>query len=133
VPAQLAGEAVGVQTAARYLICRFAMVVMTTLMISVTAFQAQKIGFVGLTGADRTTIDAVERLSRPVSSRPVADTGGAAQRAEGERFDQDLANVRGDIDKGVRAAGLFTILLLVLSLLLGWRLPREVPTPAPAH
>jgi MFS family permease len=131
VPAQLAGGAVGVQTATRYLICGFSMVVMTTLMISVTAFQAQKISIIGLTPSDRITIDAVERLSRPADSRPLADTGGAAQHKEGERFDQELVKMRGDIDKGIRAAGLFTILLLVLSLLLGWRLPRE--TPAPAH
>ncbi len=130
VPAQLAGGAVGVQTAARYLICGFSMVVMTTLMISVTAFQTQKISIIGLTPSDRITIDAVERLSRPAASRPVAATEGAAQPKEGERFDQELGKVRGDIDKGIRAAGLFTILMLVLSLLLGWRLPRETPTPA---
>jgi MFS family permease len=134
VPAQLAGEAVGVQTASRYLICGFAMVVMTTLMISVAAFQVQKMGLAGLTPADRKTIDAVERLSRPAASRPVAREGSAAQRAEGERFDQDLAKLRGDIDDGIRAAGFFTIFMLVLSLILGWRLPREAPAaPAPAH
>ena len=133
VPAQLAGEAVGVQTAARYLICGFAMVVMTTLMISVAAFQGQKIGLAGLTPSDRTTIDAVERLTRPATSRPVADAGSASQRAERERFDQDLSKLRGDIDDGIRAAGLFTIFMLVLSLILVWRLPREAPTPAPSH
>jgi MFS family permease len=131
VPAQLAGGAVGVQTAVRYLICGFSMVVMTTLTISVTAFQAQKISITGLSPSDQTTIDAVERLSRPADSRPVADTGGAAEHKEGKRFDKDMVKVRRDINKGIRAAGLFTILLLVLSLLLGWRLPRE--TSATAH
>jgi len=95
VPAQLAGDAIGVQTAARYLICGFAMVVMTTLMISVSAFQGQKIGLVGLTPSDRTTIDAVERLTRPAASRPVAGAGGASQRAERERFDQGLSKLAG--------------------------------------
>jgi MFS family permease len=113
------------------LICGFSMVVMTTLTISVTAFQAQKISITGLSPSDQTTIDAVERLSRPADSRPVADTGGAAQHKEGKRFDKDMVKVRRDINKGIRAAGLFTILLLVLSLLLGWRLPRE--TSATAH
>jgi MFS family permease len=130
VPAQLAGDAVGVQTAARYLICGFSMVVMTTLMISVTAFQAQKISITGLTPPDQVTINAVERLSRPAASRPVAAAGDSAQHRESELFDQDLVKVRGDIDKGTRAAGLFTILLLALSLLLCWHLPRETPAPA---
>jgi len=129
VPAQLAGDAVGVQTAARYLVCGFSMVVMTTLMISVTAFQGQKISITGLTPSDRTTIDAVERLSRPADPRLTSGSEDTAQRMESERFDKDLVKVRGDIDKGIRAAGFFTILMLALSLLLGWRLPRTTPAP----
>lgn len=56
---------VGVQTSVRYLICGFAMVVMTTLLISVTAVGVHKVSFTGLSVADRTTLDAVERLKRP--------------------------------------------------------------------
>jgi hypothetical protein len=38
--------------------------------------------------------------------------------------------MRRDIDRGMRVAGLFTIFMLVLSLLFGWRPPRKTPVPA---
>jgi len=133
VPAPLAGEAAGMQSATRFLICGFAMVVMTTLLLSVTAFQTQKIGLAGLSPADRTTIDAVERLTRPAALRPTGGAGDAAEKIEGERYDRALAEVRGDISEGIRGAGLLTVLMLAIGMIAAWRLPRASPVAVSPH
>jgi len=94
VPAHLSGEAAGVQPSARLLICGFAMVMMTILLISVTAFQVQKVSLISLSLSDQATLDAVERLKRPAVSKRIADTASTAQRWEVERYDKILKIIR---------------------------------------
>jgi hypothetical protein len=132
VPEQLAGEAVGVQTSTRYLICGFAMVVMTTLLISVTAFEIHKVSFTGLTAADRTTLDAVERLKRPAVPRVLADAASPTQRKEFERYNEALGVTRRAMDEGMRAAAIVVALMLVIALVMSARLPGQPARTATA-
>jgi MFS family permease len=129
VPAQLSGEAVGVQTSVRYLICGFAMVVMTTLLISVTAVGVHKVSFTGLSAADRTTLDAVERLKRPAIPRVLADAANPTQRKEFERYNQTLNTARRAMDEGTRAAAIVVALMLVMALVMATRLPARTAPP----
>jgi MFS family permease len=123
--AQLSGEAVGVQTSARYLICGFAMVVMTTLLMSVTAYGIQKVSFTGLTASDRTALDAVERLKRPAVPRVLGDGADPAERKEIERYNEALSTTRGAMDAGMRAAGVVTALMLAMGFFAAIRLPAR--------
>ncbi len=130
VTAELTGEAAGIQTAARYLTCGFAMVVMTTLLMSVTAFGVQKVSFTGLTGSDRTTLDAVEQLKRPALPRVLSDAADPAQRKEFEHYNQALSTTRRAIDEGTRTAGIIVALMLAIGLIAATRLPAQ-PAQAP--
>ncbi len=132
VPAELAGEAAGVQTSTRYLICGFAMVVMTTLLISVTGYGVQKLSFTGVTAVDRPVLDAVERLQRPAAPRVLADATDPAQRKEFERYNEDLSTMRRAIDEGTRAAGIVAVLMLAIGLMAASRLPAPPAQTAPA-
>lgn len=125
VPAQLSGEAAGLQTSARLLICVFAIVVMTTLLISVTAFQAQKLSYTGLTASDRAALDAVERRTRPAVSRVLADSTSPSQRREFENYNETLGAIRQAMDEGIRAAGIAAVLMLALGLVAATRLPAQ--------
>jgi len=125
VPTHLSGEAVGFQTSARYLICGLAMVMMMTLLISITAFQAQKVSFVGLTASDRTVLDAVERLKRPVVPKALAEAASPAQRREIERYNETLRAIRQAMDDGIRAAGIVVVLMLAGGLVAVARLPAQ--------
>ena len=130
VVTELSGEAAGIQAAARYLICGFAMVVMTTLLMSVTAFGVQKVSFTGLTGADRATLDAVEQLKRPAFARGLANATDPAQRKEFEHYNQALRKTQQAIDEGTRAAGIVVALMLAIGVLAATRLPAQ-PVPKP--
>lgn len=132
IPAQLSGEAVGLQTSARNLICGFAMVVMTTMLMSVTAYGVQKVSFTGLTASDRATLDAVERLKRPAVPRVLVDAPGPAQREEFERYNEALSTTRQAMDEGIRAAGVVAALMLALGLIAASRLPGRLAQPASA-
>lgn len=125
VPAQLSGEAAGVQTSARFLICGFAMVLVMVLLISVTAFQVQKVNLTGLSTPDRAALDAVERLTRPAVSERLVDTGTAAQRQEVERYNETLGSIRKALDEGIRAAGIVIVLMLAGGLVATLRLPAQ--------
>jgi MFS family permease len=125
VPAKLSGEAAGVQTSARFLICGFAMVVVTVLLISVTAFQVQKVSLTGLSAPDRASLDAVERLTRPAVSERLVDTGTAAQRKEVERYNETLELVRKALDEGIRTAAIAIVLMLAIGLFAATRLPAQ--------
>ena len=125
VPGQLSGEAAGVQTSMRFLICGFAMVVMTILLISVTAFQVQKLSFTGLSASDQSTLDAVERLMRPAVSKALTDTASPAQLREEERYNETLREIRRALDEGIRAGGIVAGLMLAISLLAATRLPGQ--------
>ena len=131
VPAQLSGDAVGVQTSARYLICGFAMVIMTTLLISVTAFEIHKVSFTGLTVADRTTLDAVERLERPAVPRVLLDAVDPTQRKEFESYNEALSTTRRAMDVGIRSAGIVVALMLLIALITAARLPARPAHPPP--
>jgi predicted MFS family arabinose efflux permease len=131
VPAELTGEAAGIQTSTRYLICGFAMVVMTTLLMSVTAYGIQKVSLAGLTASDRMVLDAVERLQRPAAPQVLAEATDPAQRKELEDYDQDLSTMRLAIDKGTRATGIVAALMLAMALVAATRLPRQ-PGQSPA-
>jgi MFS family permease len=130
VTTELTAEAAGIQTAARYLICGFAMVVITTLLMSVAAFGVQKVSFTGLTGSDRTTLDAVEQLKRPALLRVLSDATDPAQRKEFEHYNQALSTTRRAIDEGTRAAGIIIALMLAIGLIAATRLPAQ-PAPRP--
>jgi MFS family permease len=129
VSAQLSGEAAGVQTSARYLICGFAMVVMTTLLMSITAYGIQKVSFTGLTASDRTALNAVERLKRPAVPRVLGGAADPAQRKEFERYNEALTTTRGAIDEGVRAAAVVAALMLAIGLFAATRLPARPAQP----
>jgi hypothetical protein len=125
VPAQLSGEAAGVQTSARFLICGFAMVFVTVLLISVTAFQGQKVSLTGLSSPDRAELDAVERLKRPAVSEKLADTDTASQRKEVERYNKTLRSIRRALDEGIRSAGIAIVLMLAGGLIAAACLPAQ--------
>jgi hypothetical protein len=129
VPAELTGEAAGIQTSTRYLICGFAMVVMTTLLMSVTAFGVQKVSFTLLTAADQAVLDAVEQLQRPAAPRALSEATDPAQRKEFELYDQALSTTRVAIDRGTRAAGIVAALMLVIALIAATRLPAPPQAP----
>ena len=132
VSPQLTGEAAGIQTSTRYLICGFAMVVMTTLLMSVTAFGVEKVSFTVLTAADQAVLDAVEKLQRPAAPRALAGATDPAQRKEFELYDQALSTTRLAIDEGTRAAGIVAALMLVIALLAAARLPGRAAQAPPA-
>ena len=90
------------------------MVVMTILLISVTAFQVQKLSFSGLSTPDRETLDAVERLTRPAVSKELGDKASPAQ-----------LRVRQALDEGIRAAAIVAALMLTIGLLAAARLPAQ--------
>jgi MFS family permease len=125
VPAKLSGQAVGVQISARFIICGFAMVVITVLLISVTAFQVQKLSLAGLSAPDRKTIDAVERLTRPAVSKRLTDKERPAQLSEIERYDASLRAVRHALDEGIRAAGIVAVLMLAISIVAATRISAQ--------
>jgi hypothetical protein len=130
VTTQLTGEAVGIQTSARYLICGFAMVVMTTLLMSVTAYGVQKLSFTGLTAADRAVLDAVERIQRPAPPRVLAETTDPAQRKAFEQYNEALSTIRRALDEGIRAAGIVAALMLAIGLIAATRLPARLAQSA---
>lgn len=127
IPAQLSGEAAGIQTSVRFLICGFAMVVITILLISVTAFQVQKLSLTGLSASDRTSLDAVERLTRPAIFRGLADPAEPAQHREVERYDETLRTIQQALDEGIRAAGIVAVLMLSTGFFAAARLPAQPP------
>ena len=127
IPAQLSGEAAGIQTSVRFLICGFAMVVITILLISVTAFQVQKLSLAGLSASDRTSLDAVERLTRPAVFRELADTAKPAQHREVERYNETLRAIQQALDEGIRAAGIVAVLMLSTGFVAAARLPVQPP------
>jgi len=128
VPAQLSGEAAGIQTSVRFLICGFAMVVITILLISVTAFQVQKLSLTGLSASDRTSLDAVERLTRPAVFRGPADTSKPAQDSEVERYNETLRSIQQALDEGIRAAAIVAVLMLSTGFVAAARLPVQSPS-----
>lgn len=132
VPAELTGEAAGIQTSTRYLLCGFAMVVMTTLLMSVTAYGVQKVSFTLMTATDQAVLDAVEKLQRPAAPRVLAEATDPAQRKEFELYDQALSTTRLAIDEGTRATGIVAALMLVIGLIAAMRLPARPAPTAPA-
>jgi hypothetical protein len=128
VPAQLSGEAAGIQTSVRFLICGFAMVVITILLISVTAFQVQKLSLTGLSAPDRTSLDAVERLTRPAVFRGLADTSKPAQDREVERYNETLRSIQQALDEGIRTAAIVAVLMLSTGFVAAARLPVQSPS-----
>lgn len=125
LPAKLSSQAVGVQISARFIICGFAMVVITVLLISVTAFQAQKLSFTGLSASDQSALDAVERLKHPAVSKSLPNTASPVQRSEVERYNQSLMAIRQALDEGIRVAGMVAVLMLAIGLFAVARLPVQ--------
>jgi hypothetical protein len=105
------------------------MVVMTTLLMSVTAFGVQKVSFTLLTAADQAVLDAVEQLQRPAAPRALSEATDPAQRTEFELYDQALSTTRVAIDRGTRAAGIVAALMLVIALIAATRLPAPPQAP----
>ncbi|HSE87004.1 MAG TPA: hypothetical protein VLJ79_12335, partial [Candidatus Binatia bacterium] len=101
------------------------MVVMTTLLMSVTAYGVQKVSLTGLTAADRAVLDAVERIQRPASPRVVAETTDPAQRKAFEQYNEALSTIRRALDEGIRAAGIIAALMVAIGIMAATRLPAR--------
>ena len=131
IPVDDSGQAAGAQTTVRFVGSGLAMVIVTAIVIAVTAYQAQKLWFTDLTASERTTLNAIERLSHPAVPKVVTNETSRADRREIRRYNKKLKQIQKDIDEGIDSAGLAIALMVLISLIATIRIPhqRERVTP----